>query len=142
MIEERSTGIMSLRGWFLFLFFLALINTLLAVIQLRGFLSRNSSIASWQNLEEFKRIARQQMYQALAAIGILGAACILGLYGIVTRQLSLLLVIVLNGAIIVIARMTKGIEERARSLPVDNEELAGQYKAICETWVKKPLPDF
>lgn len=133
---------MSLRGWFLFLFFLALINTLLAVIQLRGFLSRNSSIASWQNLEEFKRIARQQMYQALAAIGILGAACILGLYGIVTRQLSLLLVIVLNGAIIVIARMTKGIEERARSLPVDNEELAGQYKAICETWVKKPLPDF
>ena len=133
---------MSLLAPFLLLFALALINTLMAAVQLKGLLSRTLSIDSRQSLEDFKRIARRQMYQALVQMGLLVAACILGLYGILTGRLSLLLVIAVNGAIFGISRALQGIERRARSLPVSEEQLASEYRRVCEAWVRKPFPDF
>ena len=82
------------------------------------------------------------MYQALIQIGFLGITIILGLYGVFTGQLSLALVLGLNGAVIVIALLFKGTETQAKSLEVKDEELLTDYKAVCETWNKKPLPDF
>jgi hypothetical protein len=133
---------MTLKGVFILLFFLAGINTLIATIDLKGFLSRHSTITSKLVLDEFKNLARKNMYQALVQIVLLVSAGLMGLYGIFTHQLGLLLVIALNGAIIVMSKLTKGIEDRTRSLPVDDKSLEEQYLTICETWVEKPFPNF
>jgi len=133
---------MNLMILFLLLFALALANTVVAAVQVRGFLGRNTSIASRQILEDFKRMARWQMYQALFQVVFLVAACVLGVVGIITGRLSLLLVIAVNGAILVISKALQGAEKRARSLPAADEQLADEYRGVCETWVKKPFPDF
>jgi hypothetical protein len=133
---------MTLKGIFFLLFFLAGINTLIATIDLKGFLSRHSTITNKLVLDEFKKLARKNMYQALVQIVLLVTAGLMGLYGIFTHQLGLILVIALNGAIIVLSKLTKGIEERTRSLTVDDKSLEDQYLAVCETWVGKALPDF
>ena len=133
---------MNLLHWYLLLLLLAFVNTIFAAIKLRAFLARNSSISSVESLADFKRMVRWQMHAALVQIGFLGASGLIGLYGIFTEQLSLLLVLCLNGVVIGISYAMKATEKRAKSLPVNDQSLFNEYRAICESWVKKPLPDF
>jgi hypothetical protein len=136
---------MSLMGWIVVLFSVSFLNFLAGIAGVKGFLSRNPSIDSRQNLQDFQQMVQRQMYQALLQIGLIGTASILGIYGIITGRLSFgefLVFLLLNGVNIVIGKIGKGIEGRARSLPVKEEGLASRYEAVCETWVKKPLPNF
>lgn len=136
---------MSLIGVMLLLLSLAFLNIMFSIVGVKGFLSRYSSISSSKSLEDFKQMVRRQMYQALLQIILLGAVFILGSYGIISRKLSsmeLLLLIILYGFLVVIGRICSGIEKQARSLPVSNGTLASEYKAICQSWVKKTLPNF
>lgn len=133
---------MNLVNWFVFFLSLALINTFLAAIGVKRFLSLHSFISSHHDLESFKQMVRRQMYQALMQIGFLGIANIVGLYGIITRQISLLLILILDGAIIIISKFIKKTEEQARTLKVSDANLESQYRDICEAWTKKALPDF
>lgn len=136
---------MSVMSWILVLFGVSLVNALAGIGGVRGFLSRNASIDSRQNLEDFEQMVRRQMYQALLQIGLLGAASILGIYGIISGRLTFvefLVFLLLNGVNFVIGKMGKGIEDRARSLPVKEEGLSSRYETVCKTWVRKPLPNF
>jgi hypothetical protein len=132
---------MSLLGWYPLLFALALANFFLGLSQLKSFLSQYSSISNTIDLEAFKRMVRIQMNIAIMQIVFLGAALVVGIYGIIMDELGLLVVLLMNGIIFVLGKSCKGIEERVRSLPVD-EILKSEFRNICRTWLHKPFPDF
>jgi len=138
----RRTDAMSLMDWIVLLFILAVVNLLLAVVQIWSFTSRTSTISNAQDLEDFKRLARRQMYQALGQLVFLVGAIGMSLYGLKTGQCNLLHVFGLSLAILATGLNSRPFEGRARSIPVEDESLAEEYAAICESWVKKPLPDF
>ena len=50
-------------------------------------------------------------------------------------------VIALGLGLVGLSSILKRFEKRAQTLPVD-QALADQYAAVCNSWVKKPLPDF
>jgi len=129
-------------NWFVLLLSLAVVNSLIAGVGVRRFLSLHPLIGNQQDLESFKEMVRRQMYQALLQIGFLGIANIVGLYGLLTHRIHLLLIIGLDVAVIILSQGMKKTEEQARAMNVVNVALEGQYKDICETWVKKALPDF
>jgi len=133
---------MTVKSWFFVLLFLTFINTLLATIKLKGYLSRNASINNEQNMKEFKQMVCFQMYQALIQVGIWIIASILSLYGMITNKLDIFFILIFGVACFGIAKINERSEKRAQSLTVNDEKLASQYKAVCETWLKKPFPDF
>lgn len=115
------------------------------MVQIKKFLSLTSIIESRKSLEDFKNFVRWQMYQTLIQLCFQGGALLLSLYGIFSSRLSfgqVFLYLILNGVIIILGRIFKKSEDEARSLMVDDENLKDEYKAICRTWIKKPLPDF
>ena len=134
---------MSLLGWIYLLFALGVVNSLVATLCVKSFLSKTSSISSALDLDHFKRLARQQMYQALLQIGSIGSVTILWLYGMfVAHQMGFLLILILNGILILANKPLKSLEIRVRSLPVSDQSLEGQYRAVCEAWVHKAFPNF
>jgi hypothetical protein len=133
---------MGIINWIYLLFALATINMLYSGIKMKSFLSGTQSISTAHDLENFKALARTQMYQSLIQIVVLGGGGLLGLYGIFIGEVGLMLVIGLNVAVFVIAKLIKGMENRVRDLPVNDGSLVTQYRAVCESWVKKPFPDF
>ena len=136
---------MTLWFWLLFLLFLSFANFAYAMVQIKRFLSHTSIIETRKNLEDFKRFVRVQMYQTLMQLGFQGGALLLCLFGIFSRNLrfgQVLLFLILNGIMIVLGRIFKKTEDDARSLLVENEEFKVEYDAVCQTWIKKPFPDF
>lgn len=123
-------------------FGLAIVNGVIAGAGVQSFPSRGKGITTQTDLEEFKAMARRQMYQALLQMVLLGAGCVIGLYGIFTGKLGLLLVVALNGLVFVMGTAFKGLERRARSLPVDDPGLQAEYTRVCDSWLHKPTPDF
>jgi hypothetical protein len=120
----------------------AMVNGIIGGIAVQSFLSGKKSIATTLDLANFKAMARQQMYQALLQMGLLGGGCLIGIYGILTGKIGLLLVIVLNGLVFIMGVVFKKVEEKARTLPVEDESLKGEYKRVCHSWLHKALPDF
>jgi len=133
---------MNLIDWVILLFVLAVVSMLISVVQIRGFLSRTAAICNAEDLENFKRLARRQMYQVLLQAVFLFGAIGLSLYGMVTDRCSLLHVLGLSLAILATGLIIKPFESRVKSLAVEDESLAEEYAAVCESWVKKALPDF
>jgi hypothetical protein len=134
---------MTVIEWILLgLFGLAVANSLAGYFGVSGFLSRRPAIGSETDLDEFKGMVRRQMYQALAQMAVLISAILTGIWGLASGQAGLWLVLGLNLLIMALGKLMTGQETKARSLPVLVPELAGPYQAVCETWVKKPFPDF
>ena len=133
---------MSLLAVYLLLFVLALINFSVGVVKLKSFQSQYSSIKYKGDLENFKSMARGQMYIALLQFVFLSAALVLGIYGLLKGELSLLVILFMNGIILILGKLCKRIEDNVRSLPVDDERFQAEYRDICSTWLHKPFPDF
>lgn len=133
---------MNLLTWYILLFVLAVVNFFYGVSKLKSFRSEHTSIRYIGDLESFKSLVRGQMYIALLQILILGAALVLGIYGILKNELSLMVVLVMNGIIFFLGKSCKKIEEDIRSMPVEDERFQVEFKKISRTWLHKPLPDF
>lgn len=133
---------MSLYGVFMLIFVLAVINWLVAMLGLRGFLARTPAIGSEADLLALKGVVRTQMYQALLQIVLLVTSLLIGVYGLFTKQFGLLLIFGVNGVILVLGLLGKSTETRCRSLPVRDERFAAEYRRVCASWTGKPLPDF
>jgi len=133
---------MALKTLFLLVFAAAVINSLAGAASLHGYLSRTAAIASQADLERFKGLVRTQMYQALLQMGLLAGSLLLGVVGLVSGRLGVVLVLAVNGVIVGLGLFAKGLETRARTLPVRDPSLAEEYKRVCHAWLKKPLPDF
>ncbi|MCD4846953.1 MAG: hypothetical protein K8R76_02035 [Candidatus Aegiribacteria sp.] len=132
-------------GWILLLFVLGIINLIAGVKGIRSFLSQDSSIRTYQNLENFKSMVRKQMYQALLQLVILGTMTVIGIVGMLVGKLNFsgtLLFLTLNVINIFAGKWGKGFEKKARSLKVESPNLLDEYKSVCRTWFRKPFPDF
>jgi hypothetical protein len=136
---------MNLFGWIIVLFVLAIINFFIANNDLKAFLARHASIDSYQSMDAFKKMVRKQMMQALLQLVLLLATGVLPIYGLFTHKITFgqfLLCILFDFVILGLGKKGKEVEEKSRSLTVNDPSLEEQYKRICETWVKKPFPDF
>jgi hypothetical protein len=136
---------MTLFGGIIVLFFIATANMVIGITDVKAFLSQTGSIRTSHDLKLFKRMARKQMYQALLQIVFLGIMGMLGVIGIASRKLSLsefLIFLLLNVIMIVLGIYGRKFENKARSFQADNDILAKEYRSVCESWVKKPFPDF
>jgi hypothetical protein len=127
----------------LYLFFgLALVNSIVSGIAIIAFLSSTKAIRNQKDLKAFKAVARQNMYQALAQIVFLLGCIVIGIYGLVTKRIDLVLVLVLNGVILILGMVMKRFEEKARKLPIGDQILQQDYAHAAHSWTHKAFPDF
>ena len=113
-----------------------------SVIYLRRFLRKTSAIADHGSLERFKTVARAEMYATLLLIVLLIGGSAIGMILCLFKGLPMLAVVVVtNLGLWAFSRYHKRIEEKTRGLAV-TEALAQEYRFVCESWVKKALPDF
>ena len=113
---------------------------------LKQFVDSVSSIDSEEDLLHFKEFVRRNMYAGLVMIGfIIVAVAILG-FGFFRQVLSgyeiLFWLAVVGPTYTGCGLWAKSIERRARSIPVSNAELKGEFDRVVRTWQKKPLPDW
>ncbi len=110
--------------------------------QITGFLEATPTIGSSTDLERFKELARLEMYLALAMIVLLVTGLVTGLVLILRHGVAgLFLVLLANAVVLGLGLFHKGVEEKARHLRTA-EGLEPEYRRVCHTWNKKPLPDF
>ncbi|MBA2749801.1 MAG: hypothetical protein H0U45_14005 [Tatlockia sp.] len=115
-----------------------------AETQINKFLGRNTTIADEKSLNEYKSVVRENMYLALALIGIMFASfCITavfiwlkGILGALPLLLLLLLISALGST------KVRKLEVKARSLTCANRDLEHRYQKISKIWVKQALPNF
>jgi Ca2+/Na+ antiporter len=138
----RDEGTMILELLYGLLYIASLLISIGSVMFLRRFLHQTSAIADQGSLEKFKAVARAEMYATLLlmVILILGAA-VGGILTILRGLPMLVVVIVTNFSLWAFSRYHKRVEDKTRSLAV-TESLAQEYRHVCESWVKKALPDF
>ena len=122
---------------------LAIVTALWNAADVSKFLKAHPRIDSTTDLEAFKQLARRGMYFALGQIAVLGTGILIGLFYL-TRQgcFGLLVLLLANGALLAVGIVGWRLEKKARSILVDDEELAAEYQHVCTSWVKKVLPDF
>jgi hypothetical protein len=110
--------------------------------QVRQFLSSSTLIASPQDLDRFKRMARLNMYVALvymvlAIPGILMSMYLTFMYGLY----GLGIVLAVSVPQFLFGKYLKSLEDKSRSLPCSSE-FVDEHRRIGQSWLKKPLPDF
>lgn len=134
---------MGLELFFVAIYVVAAVGSLWSWARIRGFLAETPSIRNDADLDRFKALARLQMYLALSMIVLLVTGMIVGLVLITRHGPSVLLVIILvNGVVFGLGMLHKKGEERSRNLRTGSESLASEYRRVCESWVKRPTPDF
>jgi hypothetical protein len=110
--------------------------------QLKAFLGRYNAL-DLSSLEDYKMVARWNMYAALFNLAALVGGGALGLYLIFIGGSRMLLpVLAANAVVLITGKHVKRFEVRVRSLPVNDAQLALEYARINDTWIRKPLPDF
>jgi len=113
--------------------------------RIEAFLAVVPDIATPHELNQFKRMVKEQMYLALGQLLLLGGALVLMIYGILAERLGfldILILILVNGFIFFMARRFKRVEQQAASLPVTDQALTDEYQRVCLTWRRKPFPDW
>lgn len=133
---------MSLSLIFITIYIAVYVNSIISANSNKKFLKRNHSIKDSRSMNEFKALVRVQMYQTLLQIALLGSGFLLGLYGLRKGEIGILLVLFVNGIVFFISKEIKSVDEACRNLKVEDKAFDEEYRKICETWVKKALPDF
>lgn len=121
---------------------LSLLNSLWFGSRLVQFLRQQPRIASFHDMEKFKRLVSAQMYGALAQILVLvlpGIAFAAGFVLKVLGPFDLLFLIVPSAVVVLVGTYLKGIERRAQTLEV-SEEFREEYARVVYTWIHKPFP--
>ena len=114
-----------------------------ALIQIRGFLKAHPTIESEEALERFKRIARMNMYLALAIGVVLFGGGGLGVFMIFRYGSQWLIYVLLaNGVTLGLGMTLSRYEKKTREMSADSELLAVEHKRVSQSWTKKMFPDF
>jgi len=115
----------------------------LGLMSLKGFLSKYTSIQNHQAFKKFKAMVRLQMYMALVQLPFLVGALVSGVYGVfVSDKINFIVFLLMQGSIFFFGKFMASIEEKTRSLELLDESIKDEYENICETWIKKALPNF
>lgn len=111
--------------------------------ELNAFLKGHAEIQDENDLDDFKRMARKNMYGAICFLALAIPTFLLGIYFIVqTGWLSLVLVLAIHASFHFPSKKLQSLEAAARNLPCADDVLLSSYRKIGETWMKKALPDF
>jgi hypothetical protein len=111
--------------------------------QLGSFLSRHPSVQGTATFEEFKQLARGQMYGALVYLVLGVGSLLLSVALTLAGGFSMLLVVVaVNVPLLLLGMSNKKLEDRVRALQCSDPQLAGEFARVGESWMRKPLPDF
>lgn len=103
-------------------------------------------IRTVEQLDEFKALARRQMYAALVAL-----VCIIGPYVLywigyfkdVLRWTDFWLFAVLPSlAVAAVGKLCKPIEQRVQQMPVEDETLRRERDRVVQVWMKEPFPNW
>jgi hypothetical protein len=139
----------SARGFYVGLMLLlpaiAAVNALIHGSQLRDFLNRTPAFDTYQNIVDFEKIVARQMYAALVQIALLVAPGVVFVVGLVRGVLSVndvLYVLLPSIAILALGSAFKKLENKVRSIPVNDPVLAERRDHIVKVWNAKPFPDW
>lgn len=129
---------------YLGIYICALIISLRSSNRLRQFLKKHQAIADEQGLQEFKSMARHEMYESLFLILLLAIGVLVGLtipdrYGIWREIVFYVPLVSLLWYSLVIHRK---LEREARSLPAATEELEQAHYQVSKAWKANFLPNF
>jgi hypothetical protein len=124
---------------------MAVVNSVVQGNNLKEFLDRTPEFASMLDIENFKRVAGQQMRAALvqAALLLVPPGCFF--WGLMTDSLSpgdFVWILLPSVIVILVARSFRKLELKAWSLPADSDDLAAERDRIVRTWKTKALPDW
>ncbi len=114
-------------------------------LEMKRFAEETPRISTRRDLDAFGRMAKRQMYAALAQIVILGLPVVLYVVGLLNGTLrndDFLYVVVPGSIVFVAARLLKGWERRVQSLPVDDGGLERERDAMVRVWMHRPFPDW
>ena len=143
IVEQASR-----EGYIIFMLLLPAVAALNAIIhggQLKNFMERTPAFDTYQNIVDFEKIVARQMYAALVQIALLVAPGIVFIVGLVRGVLSVndvLYVLLPSIAIFALGLAFKRIENKVRSIPVNDPGLAERRDHIVEVWNSKPFPDW
>jgi hypothetical protein len=138
----------SREGYIIVMLLLPAVAALNAIIhggQLKSFLDRTPAFDTYQNVVDFEKIVARQMYAALVQIALLIAPGVVFIVGLVRGVLSVndvLYVLLPSMAILALGIAFKRIENRVRSIPVNDPVLAERRDHIIKVWNSKPFPDW
>ena len=127
---------------YLALYALAIVGSLWVANDVSKFLAAHPRLDSSADLDAFKELARRNMYLALVQIAVLGAGILIGLIYLTREGCTGLLVLLLaNGALLAVGLRGRKLEKQVQAIPTA-DELVAEYKQVCQSWMKKALPDF
>lgn len=116
---------------------------LFGFMEVSRFLHSCTSISSTIQLSLFKDLARRNMYAALCYLILAIPWMAIGMYLIWTLGgTGVLIVLSMSLLGYFLGRKLKKLESQARNLECFDEGLNREYQRVCESWIKKALPDF
>jgi hypothetical protein len=124
---------------------LAVVNSVVQGNNLKEFLDRTPEFNSALDIDNFKKVAGQQMRAALAQAALLLVPPGCFFWGLMSGSLSpgdFVWILLPSVIVILVARSFRKLELKAWSLPADTEDLAAQRDRIVRTWKTKALPDW
>jgi hypothetical protein len=115
-------------------------------LQVRSFLKIHDSIRSQMELDEFKRVAKTNMFLALAIIVIVGLILLLGSAGLffgVFGWIDLLVVFLVLGPLCSFAgfKLTTS-EGQMKAITVEDETLREEFDHVVRRWTSSAFPDW
>ena len=123
------------------LWLVSLAATFVSLDGLRRFLADVRRVRS-TDLGRYRNLARRHRILRLGSVVPLAAANLLFVYGMITDRLTvghLVMMLLLDGAIIMIGKPTGGLAAEARSLAAE-DDAAAEYARISQSWSGR-VPD-
>jgi hypothetical protein len=110
--------------------------------QVQHFLRNNPSISTARDLDNFKRLARVNMYVALVYIVLSIPVVLISMYlGFSAGLTGVAIVLVASAPHFALGQYMKKLEEKSRTLECASQ-YAEEHRRIGQVWQKKALPDF
>lgn len=114
-------------------------------LELKRFAERTPVLRSPLDMMRFKKVVAHQMYAALIQIVLLVSPLIIFFVGTsfdILAPADIFLVIIPSAVMIIVAVISKGYEQRVKSIATGDPEIEAQRDAIVHTWLRKALPDW
>jgi len=114
-------------------------------LRVTAFLKSHASIGSQLELEDFKSVAKTDMYLALTTIAIFGSIVILIAFGFLRGDVEWadLIVLLVYGPLLTVAGVVlTNKQNELRSIPVHDEDLREEFEHVVKRWKRSALPDW
>ncbi len=109
----------------------------------KQYLATNSTIGDEAALEEFKSLARLDMYLSLVTIASFVGTVICALpQFLISFDLAVLPLLIVSPGLVLFHKWLTNLQEAVWSLGARDEDMQKEVAAIIECWRDKPFPNF